>query len=235
MPCARDKHAATYLTFIKLTNLPQKAVSCPQSADEKTHTCTLRQAQHSVHTHTYPPVMLHVSTSRTSPPTPQLLSPSSPSLPRALGPPQFPGRDSTAQGHEGFPSTLSRRRAPASPTIQQVLQVLRAVLLGAGAVQGVRMQTGSSLEKWRDAATKAGRQTSQELRATHQPAPQRAVPEGRSGESLPQTPSLPIHSQLSVPDFSILQVHAFTRARHPHRETVLQESVLPLFVALPSA
>ena len=102
---------ATYLTCIKLTDLPQKAMRVPQSASEKTQTCTLRQAQHSVHTHTCPPQSCFTSASPERPPTrgpcPIFSKPSTsagphPSLQEETAPPR--GRS--------FPtSTVSRRGA----------------------------------------------------------------------------------------------------------------------------
>ena len=132
---------ATYLTCIKLTDLPQKAMRVPQSASEKTQTCTLRQAQHSVHTHTCPPQSCFTSASPERPPTrgpcPIFSKPSTsagphPSLQEETAPPRgrsFP----PAPSPDGEPGA---EPGPASLPIQQVLQVLRAVLLGAGAEPG---------------------------------------------------------------------------------------------------
>lgn len=112
----RTSTHTTYLTFLKLTNLPQKLCAFPQSADEKTHTCTLRQAQHSVHTHTYPPRSCFTSAPPECPPTrsscPHLLQ----AFHKRRATPQFPGRDSATQGHGASPRTLSSRGALASPT-----------------------------------------------------------------------------------------------------------------------
>lgn len=180
--------------------------------------------------------MLHVSTSRTSP-HPQLLSPSSPSLPQAPGHTPVSRKRQHRPGPQGFPQAPSPDAEPPPPLpIQQVLQVLRAVLLGAGAEPGCPGCRQEVL--WRNGRTLQPKQETDESGAGGPPTNQlHSVPclrvaLGSHCTKLPASPFIPSCPSLT---FSILPSPCRLRARHPHRETVLQESVLPLFVALPSA
>lgn len=249
-PCTctqRPGTHATQLTCIKLIDLPQRAVRVPsQSANERTQTCTLRQAQHSVHTHTYPPRSCFTSAPPGRPPTrgpcPIFSKPSTspgphPSLqeetalPRGMGlPHQHPLQTGSSEQSQAPPPYRSSRYFRYSeqscwvPGLNQGVQ--DADRKFSGEMAGRCVQSG------KDGSGAGGPLTSQ------LPAPQRAGPEGGSGESLPQTPSLPIHSQLSIPaDFShpTKSMPPKSTASGPWRGTVLQESVLPLFVAIPSA
>lgn len=137
----------------------------------------------------------------------------------------------------GLPPAPSPVAEPWPPLpIQQVLQVLRAVLLGAGAEPGcpgcrqeVLWRNGRTLQpKQETDKSGAGGPLTNQLHS----APCLRVALGSHCPKLPASPFIPSCPSLT---FSILPSPCRLRAQHPRRETVLQESVLPLFVALPSA
>lgn len=177
--------------------------------------------------------MLHISISRTSPhpwPLPHLLQ----AFHKRWATPQSPERDSTAQGrelpHQHRLQTGSLEQSQAWPPYRssRYFRYSEQSCWVPGLNQGVQdadrkfsgEMAGRCIRSGRDGSGAGGPLTSQ------LPAPQRAGTEGHPGESLPQTPSLPIHSQLSIPaDFShpTKSMPPKSMASGPWRGTVLQD------------
>lgn len=233
----RTSTHAIYLNLHKAHKPATKSCARAPRALMRKHTGT-HSGKHSVHTHTYPPRTCFPSApperAPTRSPCPHLLH----AFHKRRATAQFPGRDSAAQGRGASPQhplqtrSPEQSQAPSPLPIQQVLQVLRAVLLGAGAEPGcpgcrkeVLWRNGGTLQPKRERdKSGAGGPLTNQLHSV----PGLRVTLGSHCLKLPASSFIPSCPSLTSP---ILPSPCHLRAWHPHRGCVF----LPLFVAIPSA